>query len=60
MNTTFAVAMSNSSRPGQLFQAAIKACRNHFERRRALAQIRQLDDHMLRQFGLNRVVVELQ
>lgn len=37
------------------FRNAINACRSHFECRRSMAQVRDLDDHTLHQFGLNRV-----
>ena len=37
------------------FRKALNAYRNHIERRRSMARVRDLDDHMLRQFGLSRV-----
>ena len=43
---------TNSSRN---FRKALNAYRDHIERHRAMVQIRDLDDHMLRQFGLSRV-----
>jgi uncharacterized protein YjiS (DUF1127 family) len=43
---------TNSSRT---FRKALNAYHNHVERRRSLVQIRDLDDHMLRQFGLSRI-----
>ena len=43
---------TNSSRT---FRKALNAYHNHVERRRSMAHVRDLDDHMLRQFGLNRV-----
>jgi uncharacterized protein YjiS (DUF1127 family) len=45
---------TNSSRT---FRKALNACHNHIERRRSMAQVRHLDDHMLRQFGLSRVLL---
>ena len=47
-----AAMITNSSRT---FRNALNACRHHIERRRCMAQVRHLDDHMLRQFGLSRV-----
>ena len=44
--------ITNSSRT---FRNALNACRSHIERRRSMAQIQDLDDHMLRQFGLSRI-----
>ena len=37
------------------FRNALNAYHNHVERRRSMARVRDLDDHMLRQFGLSRV-----
>ena len=37
------------------FRKALNAYHSHVERRRSMAQVRDLDDHMLRQFGLSRV-----
>ena len=44
-----------SPTPSRNFRKALNAYRNHIERRRAMVQVRDLDDHMLRQFGLSRV-----
>ena len=41
--------------PSRNFRKALNAYRNHIERHRAMVQVRDLDDHMLRQFGLSRV-----
>ena len=43
---------TNSNRT---FRNALTAYCNHIDRRRSMARVRDLDDHMLRQFGLNRV-----
>ena len=37
------------------FRNAVTAYCSHIERRRSMAQVRHLDDHMLRQFGLSRI-----
>jgi hypothetical protein len=58
MKANSAVAMSNSNSVGQLIRAAWEFCHDRLERRCTLAQIRQMDDHMLRQFGLSRIAVE--
>lgn len=58
MKANSAVAMSNASSVGRLIRAAWVFCHDRLERHQALAQIRQMDDHMLRQFGLSRIVVE--
>lgn len=58
MKTSFAVAMSNSGYAGQLVRSTWRSCRQRLESHRTMAQIRQMDDHMLRQFGLSRIIVE--
>jgi uncharacterized protein YjiS (DUF1127 family) len=47
-----AAMFTNSSRN---FRKALNAYHDHIERHRAMVQVRDLDDHMLRQFGLSRV-----
>ena len=37
------------------FRNALTAYCSQIERRRSMTQVRDLDDHMLRQFGLSRV-----
>lgn len=37
------------------FRKALDAYHGHVERRRSLVQVRNFDDHMLRQFGLSRI-----
>lgn len=58
MKTSFAIAMSNSGYAAQLVRSAWMICQERLERHRTLTQIRQMDDHMLRQFGLSRIAVE--
>lgn len=47
-----AAMITSSSRT---FRNALTAYCSHIERRRSMARVRDLDDHMLRQFGLSRV-----
>lgn len=37
------------------FRNVLNAYHNHVERRRSFVRVRDMDDHMLRQFGLSRV-----
>ena len=37
------------------FRNILNAYHNHLERHRPIRRVRDLDDHMLRQFGLSRV-----
>lgn len=57
MTKPFTIAITSTSRAGQLMQSAVKALHDRIEARRAMAQIHQMDDHMLRQFGLNRIAL---
>ena len=57
MTKPFTIAITSTSRAGHLMQSAVQALHDRMEARRAMAQIRQMDDHMLRQFGLNRIAL---
>lgn len=48
------------SRPFRQIHFATKTLSDRVEDRITIAKIRQLDDHMLRQFGLTRVEIETQ
>lgn len=43
------------TRSSRTVRKALIAYHSHVERRRSIAQVRALDDHMLRQLVLNRV-----
>jgi uncharacterized protein YjiS (DUF1127 family) len=47
-----AAMFTSSSRS---FRNVFSAYHNHVERRRSFVRVRDMDDHMLRQFGLSRV-----